>query len=306
MKKTAALVLLLLFVSTLTLNVYARSRKKRDLPEFFSGAIVIPYENNVNLKEGTFETWVSTVYQPGTNLELPVEGGIQAITLMRTKTLGVGSNKHLDQEITPARINIAINQIEGGRDESIYGHFTYFSRKYSEGVYIDNFGISFLDQLKWNKEEWHYIAVTWKLIGDNKSEVKAYCDGKIFVNDKFELLEDVLKSDNNNVIIFGDIRYNFSAINEIRISSNAKTDEEIAAQAGKKFTKEKTTLVLLNSASLSKMRKVKAHEHDWTYTRTYVFPSNLKVPRNGAIVGYYKYIKGKFGKAVKLSKYNKE
>jgi hypothetical protein len=303
MKKNIFIVILMVAVSLLDgSSLFGKSKsKKSDLLKFLSGEIIIPYENHINLKEGTFETWVAAAHKPGENLNLPTETGATVLGLMQTASYCGFRRKGFNRDIDPARIVFSTNQLAEGETEDFYALFSFLSRKYSDKITLSHTGCSLLHDLKWKQMKWHYLALTWKPLKDDQYEVNIYNDGKKIVTHKFTMNPQILANDNNNVIVFGGIYPNFVAFNEIRISSNAKTETEIAKQNRKSFKKEKTTLFLLNSSGLKKLKKVKAKIVEGPYTRHYTYPANFKLSQKGIILGYYKFIRGKFGQAIKLS-----
>ncbi|HBC85345.1 MAG TPA: hypothetical protein DCZ94_00155 [Lentisphaeria bacterium] len=149
------------------------------------------------------------------------------------------------------------------------------------------------EKLKWNSNDWHYFAMTWKYVDDTAPDKRNlqmvfYADGK-----EYSKMDNFLKSDLPSTASFliriGDVNYNSKAlVDAIRFSSKARTSEEIAGSfsVGPKIDKDTTLMDNFDKLQLADK------------TRAYTTPEGKA---KGIITGSYERIQGKYGNAMKLS-----
>ena len=293
-KLLSACSLIILFVAALT--VTAKTKKARNP---LSGEIEYPSKGLINFKEGTFEVWMSLMYKPGTDLELPSDAGTGITTFLRTVDIKnpLGNKK---KDIEEPYIYFGSNQVRAGESETLFVHFSFLERKNRiTGQLVDDLHVRIMKQLHWMKKgEWHHLAITWKDTGGGKYDCALFADGKEVAREKFTLKENVLQNDKTNTLLFGSLVRCYASINEIKISNTALSPKEIKSDAKRSMKKDKTTTLLLNSSSWSKLKKVKASIAEGNSYDFYKRPSS--VYKNGQILGAYSLIKGKYGKAVQL------
>jgi len=296
--------ILLSLVLLFSLNINAKKKQtKLKSNSVLSGEIEYPSKGYLNFKEGTFEAWISMQYEIGKNLELPTDGGTGVATFFKTAPLKAKRTKS-DNNETPF-IYCGTNQVRGGEVETFFVHFSFLERKNPvNGTKIDSLNCRIKKTLKWKKGEWHYITVTWKEIDNGKYECGLYADGKEIQKATFDLKENILKNDKTDLLLFGSLKRCYAAINGIKISSKALSQKEIKKYARKQFKKDKNTTLILSGSDIQKLKKIKTK---LTKQGSEILYTQAKsINKKGQIVGAYEFIKGKFGKAVKLTDYKEK
>jgi len=263
-------VILLILVSCLC-NVNAETEQEKF--KIKTGAdkfarIEYPADGNIDLKEGTFELWFKIGFDPDRQ---------PAITWFSPMTyLFVGKQKEMTV------INL----------QSQYS----YKRKLKKGVgnisgvmFKSVSGVLYEKLKDWKKGTWHLLAFTWKNEG-TKCLVEIFVDGISQAKYDGETI-DVLALEDDSVIQIGSFFFNscYATVDAMRISMVARTPEELKRSFTEGLIRDRFTLLLDN------FDKIVVDERDQNSVTTITAEG-----KEGRIIGAYRVVDGKFGKALKL------
>lgn len=286
MRKILAIIVCGLMFSTL----FAKEKS----PKF--GIILFPTKGNINFEEGTFESWFCLNYSFSEGM-LGEKSHVSPMTVMQ-----IIDKK--GRNLSDAYTSIKNKRSGALRPGMSLGISTSQDRKYNdylrigsnvfavirEGKLIDRGGFVFGEKtLPWKKGDWHYIAFSWKKIGE-EYEISISIDGSEKKTKTYPIAEDVDLSQNyDNLISIGSPYGSWGTINSFKISNKVLTQEEISESYTKGLSKDEATLLFQDGKSLKKLKK-----------QNLSIKKIPKISKKGLILGKVKFVDGKFGKALKL------
>jgi len=232
--------------------------------EVKKGKIEYPADKIVDYNEGTYEVWFKPLFDMSAK---PSGQEIQCYLLF------VGGSG-------PDGLKVVCENVRTGGSIRISANF------------LKNPVALAQDRLKWNSDEWHYFAMSWKYVDDPAPEKKKmqmvfYADGKEYSKQENPLKSD-LPSTASFLIRLGDANLASKAlIDAFRLSSKARTADEIAASFKDGPLSDKDTTLM------DKFDKIQLGDK----IRSYSIP-DAKV--KGIITGSYEKLQGKYGNAMKF------
>ncbi|HCE43282.1 MAG TPA: hypothetical protein DET40_07020 [Lentisphaeria bacterium] len=261
MKKIISIILAVGIAGFCAVPVSAQAPKKSEVK---NGKIEYPASGVMKYNEGTFEIWFKPLFdmsekKPGTLPE------IHCFLLFIGDSLG------------DEGLKVRCESFDKGGLLKI------------SSMYLKSYMALVQEKLKWKPDEWHYFAMSWKYMDDQKNmHFVCYIDGKEYLKMDNPVKAE-LPSTDNYVIRLGNPKYNARVLfDAIRFSSGVRTPEEIAASFnGGPKVDGSTTLV----DSFDKLQIIdKARAGTTTEER---------IP--GTVIGYYEKLPGRYGNAIKLA-----
>jgi len=255
------------------------------------GAIIFPQKGLIDFDEGTYEIWLSPTYNTAESMFSAKSG---RITIPIFGFFHEDPNKkkadksESDDDTSRAGISLKVKHM---RDNPGFLECKGAMFDIKMGANPDEPIKRVFDprppKFDLKKDQWHYIAFTWKKVG------KEYECG-LYIDDKLSLYKNVLALDvdtsyENAYIQIGSIGDCNMAVDSFRISNKVRSGEELTKSFQSGLASDESTLLFQNGASLEKMKK------------TLMWPNPFKCNPAGEIFGGYKMIEGKFGKAVLLN-----
>jgi len=229
--------------------------------------IEYPADGNIELKEGTFELWFKIGFDPDRQ---PTIKWFSPMTY-----LFVGKPK----EMTAINLQSQYSY----REKLKKGNGTI------SGVMFKSIAGVLYEKLKdWKKGTWHLLAFTWKNEG-TKCLVEIFVDGISRAKCEGETIE-ILALEDDSVIQIGSYFFNscYATVDAMRISMVARTPEELQKSFTEGLIRDRFTLLLDN---FDKIVVDKNKDSVTTITAE---------GQEGRIIGAYRVVDGKFGKALQL------
>ncbi|HCE43246.1 MAG TPA: hypothetical protein DET40_06840 [Lentisphaeria bacterium] len=262
--------------------------KKKEQGKLY-GQAVFPAEGRISLDEGTVEAWVSLDYSAGTTVIQDKSNIIPMIFFNFCEKVGNDKGKDNSDNYagTDARMRLATFQ---NRRMVNYLAYNCSLFNYDAGESTLKAMRYDLEDFSWKENEWYFTAISWKKTGAGY-DVFIYVNGKkketAFDKSATTQIPKTLK---DHLISIGSVSSAMGAVESLRISKKARTDEEMEASMKNGLSKDDSTLFLFDASTLTSMKKIHQEE----------FKNDTKVPDKGLFVGPYKTIKGKFGKAIQF------
>ena len=172
---------------------------------------------DINLEEGTIETWVRIDFDPAFNKLTPNTIFYMPMTYFN---VGIYGKSLLLNLISRCSYDTRTQETK----QSLYLNGDMIGST----IAVPN------EQLNWEKGQWHYLAVTWKNLG-KKIKYQLYVDGVVMSENEAEPKKAVFLPEGSNIEI-GSHYFNcsYGAIDSFRVSSVVRTREEIQAAFGTK------------------------------------------------------------------------
>lgn len=204
-------------------------------PDKFAN-ISYPAVGKAKVEEGTCEGWFKIGYLPGRKVD---------ITFFSPMTFFcVGGGRNIKFAVQ------AVNRYTKSLDR-------HTSQVWASGIITGRgFGIDITAISNWQTDTWHYVAFTWKMDGE-KYDNKLYIDGK-------EVARQVTAPNASAVITPQDVlrvgatyfNSSYGTVDEIKVSTVARSAEEIAKSFSAGFTRDRFTSILDKFESLKAVGKV--------------------------------------------------
>lgn len=282
--------LTVLFVAMLLLDCTVLMAKKNEkkpeknvekIPD--CSAALFPAEGKLKLEHGTVECWCALDYSFDKN-------NLNNLSMITPMTFfSFGKEKEDSQENEDIRdISLMLVTQQGKAMVNVVRYRTSLALMPVKDKKVPG-GVSFpMEDFKWKKGEWHFLAATWKKEGDSY-------DLTFYIDDKEESKSgpaNEFKPDSLSEyqIRIGSVLFALGAVETLRVSNKVRTADEIKESFKTGLKEDKDTSFFFDPKTIGKMQK-KGKTKDI---------SKIKVSPKGTFVGPYKIIKGKFDKAVQF------
>ncbi|HPN83860.1 MAG TPA: hypothetical protein PK821_00860, partial [Victivallales bacterium] len=217
------------------------TKPKNEKPQY--GEIVFPRKGSIEYEEGTFEIWFKPTYNTAeamfgekTNRNtvyfMSVVPDKRAMDRPDNKSNSVSNLPPPTMRINighwaegPGGMNFWSNMVDGRRDPDQGSQQTAFHE---------------LRSTDFKKDQWHYIAVTWKKEGENY-ESEMCIDGVFRKKAIVPIFEDVNVDFEHMYFIVGSYEDCNIAVDSFRVSKKARTNEEILKSFESGFSSDDAT-----------------------------------------------------------------
>ena len=284
------ILLVLMAAPFIGVNAQNRGARKVD-PDENNAAIMFPAKGRLNVTNGTIEAVFSLAYSFGDQFGTAGSGRRLFALLSTHNSAGARYDAASPGKTGPGlNFNVYLGQYQS-RDY-MFVTSSLFERPQKNlppARYITS-ALPAKDKANSVKAgEWHTMAVTWRLT-NGAHVVTFYLDGKRMGRGSAPHRAgfSTLSMADDDLLAFGFPGQMYGSLQSVRVSGRARSDAEIAAAEKAGLVKDGDTLLLLDGASVLKMKTVNVSRLTENKSER-----DLRVPPQGLVFGKLKRVAGR-------------
>lgn len=268
-----------------TCFVHAEEKQNMEIRDFgkFS-QVYFPSKGVFDYDEGTYEAWWRVNFDRNENFQTDINyaaGGLAFFSLRDSQ----GNNLSKKREDCPS-MDFFITDTEKDR------YVIFRTRVASYNNRPASLGFKFKD-LGWEKADWHYVAITWKKVGQTY-ELSLRCDDK--VKTMTADISDVYSHDVTPILNMGGLASSRGSLDTLQISKKALSAEELEESYTKGIKKSKSSGLLKTGADLLKLKPLKLSESQLKLMESNTAKKTIRIKSDGQVYNSLLEVEGKFSK----------
>ncbi|HPN84215.1 MAG TPA: hypothetical protein PK821_02665 [Victivallales bacterium] len=265
------------------------TKPKDEKPQY--GEIVFPRKGSIEYQEGTFEIWFKPTYNTMEAM-FGSETNRNTVYFMTVTPYKRAMNRASEKSNSDINLKTPNMGFGIGHMTSGPGGLSFWSkmidRRNDPTQGSQDTVFHQIKPIDFKKDQWHYIAVTWKKEGKNY-ESEMCIDGVFRKKSVAPEFEDITFDFEEMYFIVGSHEDCNIAVDSFRVSKKVRTNEEILKSFESGLSSDDATLLFHNGASFEKMKKVSERSEP------------KKCSPKGEIYGASRMVSGKSGKAILLN-----
>ena len=254
----------------------------RDFGEF--SQCYFPSKGAFDYDEGTYEAWWRVNFDREENFQTDINYAAGGLAFLSVRDED-GNNLSKKQQDCPS-MDFFITDTKKDRYVIFRTRIASFNNRPA------GLGFSFTE-LGWEKADWHYVAVSWKKVGQTY-ELMLRCDDK--VKTLTADVAEVSAYDVKPIINFGGLASSRGSLDAVQISKKALSSEELDKSFTEGIKKSKFSGIFKTGEDLLKLKELKISQSQLKLMESNTAKKKLKIKSAGQVYKKLLPVEGKFNK----------